>query len=329
MNTKKSILIVGANGSLAKETIKHLIKDGFGSITMACRDEQKGLAAKTEILKSVTNTEAVNLSVVGGFDMNNPAMVEKAVKSLPSNVQYDIVFLAAGFAVFTEEFQTVEWKGKKFEKNIFQNMMGSHVTLSELKKHDMLARGARVVMSGGEGARGIKGMIDSPSFSSPGEFRKYVLAAFDPQAKYDPMNALGISKLCGALWTSKIASLQNNEMEVIWFSPGLTSGSEGLKTHLPPLKRWFMNTLLATFSLFGQSQSPKKGGRKFADCLAGKIGKNGELLGAPKGKAIGKITDQTAMNPAFTDIGLIEEFWNILEEAFGKFGQLEYDLAQN
>ena len=263
------------------------------------------------------SAKETKISVVGGFDMNNPEKINNAVKSLPSGNPFDIVFLAAGFAVFTDDYQTVEWNGKKIEKNIFQNMMGSHVTLSYLKKNDLLTKGARIVLAGGEGARGIKGMIESPGFTSPSDFRNYVY--LDQNPKYNPMNAIGVSKLCGALWTTKISKIEAENMDVIWFSPGLTSGSDGLKT-LPPAKRWFMtNVMFGILRLMGQAQSPKEGGRKYADCLEGKVGKNGDLIGAPKGKSIGEFTDQTPMNPAFSDEGLINEFWKILEEVFGTF----------
>tara|TARA_Y100000385_G_C13107232_1_gene648907 strand:- start:2859 stop:3410 length:552 start_codon:yes stop_codon:yes gene_type:complete len=183
-------------------------------------------------------------------------------------------------------------------------MIGSHVTLSWLNKMKLLTKGVRVVLAGGEGARGIKGMIESPQFYSIKEFRDYVFLNKTP--KYNPMNAIGVSKLCGALWTSKISKLEADNMNIVWFSSGLTSGSAGLKT-LPLLQRWFMNTIIfGIFRLMGRAQTPSEGGRKFADCLEGKIGANGDLIGAPQGKSIRNFTDQTPMNPHFSDKGLSE-----------------------
>ena len=313
--SKKSILIVGANGALAKETIKHLISDGAINVTMACRSESKGLATKKEIEESISSKKA-KLSVIGGFDMNNPAKITKAIKSLSGLDRYDIVFLAAGFAVFSDDYESVEWNGKKVEKNIFQNLIGSHITLSELKKNNLLNKNARIVLAGGEGARGIKGMISKPEFSSVAEFRDYVFLQKTP--KYNPMNAIGVSKLCGALWTSKISKLEEGNLEIIWFSPGLTSKSSGLKTLAAP-KRIFMGLMFGILSLIGKSQDPKEGGRKNADCLTGKIGENGDLLGAPEGVALGGITDQRSMNSAFSNENLINEMWKILEEVTGNF----------
>ena len=100
-------------------------------------------------------------------------------------------------------------------------------------------------------------------------------------------------------------------------SPGLTAGTGGLQG-VGATKQWiFEHIAFPMMVLFGKAQSAENGARKFADCLIGKLGKNGELLGAPEGKALGKLQDQKPMNPALTDPVLIRAFWNILEEAVG------------
>ena len=307
------IFITGANGAMAKETIKHLLQDGYSDIVMAVRTKAKGEVAKLEILDSISPSKNVNLSVVGGFDMNKPLEIEKAIKNLKRNGPFDIVFLAAGFAVFGDDYQSVEYNGKRIEKTIFQNLIGSHVVFSQLKKNDLIAKGARVVLAGGEGARGIKGMIEKPYFASPEDFRHYIYLNSKNLPKYNPLNAIGISKFAGALWTKKIAKLESENMEVIWFSPGLTSGSAGLNS-LPFIKRTAFKFTFGIMNLLGKSQTPKQGGRKYADCLTGKVGKNGELIGAPAGKALGEYTEQTPLNSLLGSTELKEELWNILQE---------------
>tara|TARA_B100000497_G_C7658460_1_gene396466 strand:- start:101 stop:481 length:381 start_codon:yes stop_codon:yes gene_type:complete len=117
--SNKSILIVGANGAIAKETIKHLLIDGAIEIVMACRSETRGLEALEEIKLELSEAKKASISVVGGFDMTVPDKIEIAVNALSTKKTFDIVFLAAGFAVFTDDYHAVEWKGKKIEKNIF------------------------------------------------------------------------------------------------------------------------------------------------------------------------------------------------------------------
>ena len=307
--SNQNYLIVGANGALAKETIKHLLKDGVQHLTMAVRTLEKGQQAKKEILSEVPQSNA-RIEVVGGFDMNQPEKIKHAVTALDK--PFDVIFLAAGFAVFTDDYQQVNYKDKAVEKNVFQNLFGSHITLALLKEQHLIAPGARVVLAGGEGARGISGMIQKPVFNSPKELRNYIYLKDVP--KYNAMNAIGASKFFGALWTKKMA--QNHpELELIWFSPGLTAKSAGLQS-LPVAKRLMMGLLFGAMNLLGKSQNPSEGGRKNADVLTRKIGHSGDLLGAPKGATLGKITDQSLLNSGFTDQGLIDELWKITQEVY-------------
>ena len=315
----KSILIVGANGGLGKETTKFIVKYGFGHIAMAVRTEAKGQIAREEIIKETGSKNPDSIKVYGGFDMTDPVKLKQAIHFLPEDQKFDVVFLGAGGVFFTDDYPTTEWNGKKVEKTIFQNVIGAHITLSELKKKNKLSDSARIVFAGGEGARGIKGMIEKPDFKSSQELRDYVLADFSKSKPYNPMNAIGVSKLLGALWTSKLAEIEGDNLEAVWFTPGLTYGTNGLDG-MGPLKRWFMaNIGFGFMRLLGQAQSPVDGGRKFADALAGKYGTNGSILGAPEGKTIGRITDQTQMNSNFTNSALRDEFWAILEEVNGPF----------
>lgn len=309
-------LITGANGAMAQETIKHLIKNGHRDIVMATRSKTKGESAKNKILKDIGFIKNLNLTVVPGFDMNKPLEIKKAVSLLKKHLPFQVVFLAAGFAVFEENYQSINYNGKKIEKTIFQNLIGSHIVFNELEKSKLLDKKARIVLAGGEGARGIKGMIDKPEFSSSKELREYIFLKSNKLPKYNPMNAIGVSKFVGGLWIKKMAELNSHNFDFIWFSPGLTSGSAGLKS-LPILKRVIFAGMFKIMNLIGKSQSPKKGGEKYADCLLGKIGTNGKLIGAPKGKTIGKYTEQTALNPLLNSKELRDELWKILQEIEG------------
>ena len=309
------ILIVGATGGLGKETVRHLLKDGATQITMAGRSLPKVIATKDELLSSVKTN--VTIHVTGGFDMLNPTKIEQSIKQLKT--KFDIVFLGAGGVFFTKDYQTVQWNNHEVEKTVFQNLFGSHVVLQTLNKHHLLSDSPRIIIAGGEGARGIPGMIKSPIFNNREELRNYILYTKSTQKKYNPMDAIGASKLFGALWISKLASLKDKKFTAVWFTPGLTSGTNGL-SGMPPIKRWFMKHIaFGMMNLIGKAQSPQKGARKFADCIEGKIGKNGDILGAPKGQTLGKLTDQKPMNPAFTNQELIDELWAIQEELFGQF----------
>ena len=314
LNKNKSVFITGANGGLGKETCKWLVEDGYGHILMACRTEAKALQAREEVLQANPAIQATTITAVGGFDMTSPASIEDAVAALPRDQQFDIIFLQAGGAILAPDYQAVQFDGRSIERTVFQNVLGGHSTLALLRKYDLLAPGARVIAAGGEGARGIRGLIDCPDFASPHELRQYVMGDFSAAKAYNPMNAIGVSKLLSALWVLKLAELEGDNLSVIWFSPGLTYGTQGLNG-TSWLKRWFaQNIVFGVMRLLGRAQSPRDGARKYADCIAGIIGQNGDVIGAPEGTALGQLVDQIPMNRAFSNTALRDEFWAIANE---------------
>ena len=308
----KSILITGANGGLGFETTKLLAREGFDRILMAGRSSQKLEKAKSDLLNSVkTHT---NISTAGGFDMNNPEAIESAILSLPPMEKFDVVFLQAGGVIFKEDYQYNTYAGRQIERTIFQNAIGGYITLVNLMKNGLLAENARVVFAGGEGARGIPGMIEKPQYNSAEEFLNY-LNGTGKLPSYNPMNAIGVSKLASALIVEKMAKL-NDRNEYLWFSPGLTHGTNGL-AEMPAIKRFVMEKVMFGISgLLGFSQSPKQGAKKYVDALVGKIGSNGDVLGAPEGKVLGKISNQKPMNSSLTNESIINEFWSVLQSVY-------------
>lgn len=319
-NTGKSVFITGANGGLGKETTRIVIQNGYDRVVMACRTETKAIEAKNDILESITPSHNTTIETVGGFDMNTPDAIESAVEVLPADKPFDVIFLQSGGVIFSDDYNYIDWNGKKVEKTIFQNVIGAYITLSNLKKRGLIAENARVVFAGGEGARGIPGLIESPKFETTEQLRQYIFGDKAGLKAYNPMNAIGVSKLMSALLSMKLAELEGERVSSIWFSPGLTYGTNGLATQ-PKLKRWFMEKVMfGLMAALGKAQSPFAGAKKYVDSLEGRIGVNGDVIGAPKGTALGKLVDQKPMNPAFTNLRLREEFWDILQDIYKPYG---------
>lgn len=305
----QNILFTGGTGGLAKETLKLLLAQNLGKITVAGRNIDKLEQVKQELVEELGTGIEAKLNFIAGFDMTNPIKIETAINLLPTQA-FDIVCLGAGGAVFDNQRQTISWQGKEYEKTLFQNVIGGHVTLAHLLKRQLITNGARVVVIGGEGARGIKGMITKPSFASIQALQDYVFAR--SSEKYNPMNALGASKLLAALWSQHLSHICQPHFESIWFTPGFIYGTGGT-SGLPKWQDWFAQKVaFKIMAKFGMAQSPSLAASKLVACLNGSIGRNGDLLGAPEGKTIGPLTDQKPMNKAFTDKALQAEFWSIL-----------------
>lgn len=314
-HSEVSVFITGANGGLGLETCRHLVRDGIGRLVLACRTEPKAEAARAE-LQATEAAARTQLEIAGGFDMTDPKSIEAAVDKLDSARPFDVVFLQAGGVTYGQQWSTVEHNGQTIERTIFRNVLGSHITLVALIRRGLVAPGARVVIAGGEGARGIPGMMERPTFDSPEALRDYVTVA-DPTRKYVEMNAMGVSKFAGALWALKAAELYGDQMDVVWFTPGLTAGTGGLEG-IGAVKQWFFeNVGFPLMVWFGKAQTAADGGRKFADCLLGEVGENGDLIGAPEGATLGPLVDQKPMNPCLTDPELRDELWRIVEATCG------------
>ena len=175
---QNTVFITGANGGLARETIKWLIEDGYRDITMAARSQARAEQARQDIIAGNGRSEGITLTPIGGFDMTNPSRLEEAVKQLSREKQFDIVFLQAGGVIFAPDYQTAQVNGQDYERTVLQNVLGGHVTLALLYRYNLVAPNARIIVAGGEGARGLPPLIETPNFDSPEALRRYVTGDF-------------------------------------------------------------------------------------------------------------------------------------------------------
>lgn len=311
-----SILVTGANGGMAIPIVQQLLERGADRIVLACRTQEKAEEAKQKITQDAAQLEKLHCQ--GGFDMCDQAAIATAVQALPEDLKLDIVFLQAGGMVVANEWQFVTTGDTKIERTLYQNCVGAYATLYELEKRGLIAtEKARIVFAGGEGARGLPPLMKKPTFASSEEWRNYI--AQGGGGKYDCRQALAESKFASALLVQTLAATAKAERSYVWFSPGMTGGTNGMKD-IPNPKKFIMENIgFPMMTLLGKANTPEKAALKFVDCLDAKpsYGANGEILGAPEGKGLGPIVDQKPMNACFTDKALQEELWGIVKRVVG------------
>ncbi|MBX2796737.1 MAG: SDR family NAD(P)-dependent oxidoreductase [Myxococcales bacterium] len=307
------VLITGANGGLGLATSIRVLKEG-GAVVLACRTAAKADATR-DLVVAAAGVNSDRVVAVGGFDMLDPAGIEAATAALPP-VSIDVVFLQAGGWVWADEVQTVALNGATVEQTVAKNVVGAHATLRALMAAGRLSPGARVVIIGGEGARGVPGAIRKPAFSDVRDFERH-LAGVRGDTPYVPIDALGVAKLCAALWAQHLAKRVQGSLEVVWFSPGLIGGTGGT-AGMPAWKELlFQRVAFPILVALGKAQWPESAAEKCVDCLAGRVGRHGDLLGAPEGTALGPLTDQRPMNRRFTDEDFQRVLWRRCEAAAG------------
>lgn len=308
----KRVLITGANGGLGSATSVALAEAG-ATVVLACRTADKAEGVRAHIAKTVGPDLAF---AAGGFDMLHPAAIEEAVDALDPT-PFDVVFLQAGGWVWADEVQTVTLNGETVERTVAMNVLGAHATLRALMSTGRLRPGARVVIIGGEGARGVPGAIATPSFANADDFRRYLAGDWAGRGPYVPIDALGVAKLVAALWSQAVARQAEGSFELVWFTPGLIGGTGGT-AGMPPWKEFlFQRLAFPMLVALGKAQWPAAAASKCVDCLAGRIGEHGDLLGAPEGAALGPLTDQKPMSPHFTDAALQDVVLSVCHDAIG------------
>ena len=77
------------------------------------------------------------------------------------------------------------------------------------------------------------------------------------------------------------------------------------------------NIAFPVFTFLGFAQKPKNAAKKYVDSLAGRIGKTGDIIGAPEGKTLGKLVDQKPMNTAFTNYRLRSDLFDYTRQIAG------------
>lgn len=301
-----SILVTGANGGMGLKTVEQLANKGAERIVLACRTEAKALKAL-----SMLKAGSTHLEPYGGFDMNSAEQIEEAVSRLPRQ-KFDIIFLQSGGMVVADDYQFIDNGNHKIERTSHQNAIGALLTLWHLEKADLIADNARIVFAGGEGARGIPGLIQKPDFESTEALLAHLQNA---QSAYNPLNEIGVSKFISALIVQKLAALDTSR-QYLWFSPGLTGGTQGLDALKNP-KRFLMKHIgFPLMQAIGLAQGPEEAAAKYLSALNGDIGESGAIIGAPEGKALGKLVDQRPMNPALTNHQLIDGLWAFINDVY-------------
>lgn len=279
-----AFLITGANTGLGKDVARQLaLRDGVGTIYLACRDEARARAARAD-LQRITNKSVFEILTVDTSDLTS---VRLAVKAIDRPLRA-VLLNAGGTGGPTPMARTADGVTMIFAANV----LGHVVLLESLISAGLLTSTA--VLTGSEAARGVpKLRIKRPTFRthSVEEFTSVIDGSFFNGRKLDPLLAYGQVKYLGALWMSALAR-QHSGLRLLTVSPGNTSGTEAVRD-APTLSRVIMQHVMPRVGpMLGISHPLEVGAKRLADAVIGGALDSGRFYASAEKLLTGPLLDQ-------------------------------------
>lgn len=306
-----SVLITGANAGLGKECARQLgMMPEVNKIYLGCRNEEKAMAAKTDLEKE-TGRHDDGVFEVLILDVSQPDSVKKAVKDLSTPV--DGLVLNAGGKGGTDHMAMTDYGVPAV---VAINILGHVLLVDELLKDKKLSPGGSVVLAGSEAARGVPTFNMKPPEIKDGsveDFTKYVDGSFYKNKDTSFEATYGNTKFVGALYMSSMARKEPN-IRFITMSPGGTAGTN-VANDAPAFQRIMFKLVMPLMTMFGKMHSVETGAKRYVDALVDdKTYKTGVFYASKEGVS-GPLCDQVAFMPEFAN----KQYQDNANEALHKF----------
>lgn len=285
----KSVFITGANSGLGKDTARQLALLGTEKIYLSGRNASKLQAAKQD-LEQTTGKRIFEIVVA---DTSNFEQVRAAVAALPAPVEG--LVMNAGGVIGSDSMHN---KSGALTM-IAINLLGHVILFEELVKANKLTKVA--IYAGSEAAVGIPRMgFPSPAFKtySADEFASVIDGSFFNDKITEPV-LYGYTKYFAAMWMGAMAR-QHPSLRVVTVSPGGTSGTAGADK-MSGMMRIMMKVIMPIMATVGVMHNLETGTKRYVDVLTNDQFKSGIFYASPKGKMTGTLTDQTSIQPAFSN----------------------------
>lgn len=301
-----TVLITGANAGLGKEVARQLAeRKRWGTIILACRNPQRGLAAKAD-LENRTSRARFEVKTL---DTTDPASINALISDIERPV--DAVVLNAGGVGPDPIAPTPHGVTTIFAANV----LGHAALLEGLLAKQLLAETA--VLVGSEAARGAPALrIGRPHFRSDpvAEFASVIDGSFFEGRAANPMLAYAQVKYLGTLWMSALAR-RHPELRLLTVSPGNTSGTEVLRD-LPPLGRFLMRHTVMSYvgRAFKISHPLAVGAGRLTDAVDTDVLRSGGFYASPGAALTGPLCDQSEVYPEFGDTELQERAYAAIHQ---------------
>ena len=307
---KNAALVTGANSGLGFEAAAQLAELGFGSVTLACRTQDKADAAATE-LRERTGADVFDTLVVdvGVIESSRKAAAELVARGH----SFDVVLLNAGMVP-----SRLDRTEDGIEMCFASSLVGHHIITTELLEAGLLDD-ASVVLVGSEAANNdmpkMMGMsVYDFALGEPSEFgatdaeamKNFATASGGPE--YNGQRQYSTTKVFSAWWSAAMARRHEGSTRFYTVSPGANLGTAADRNVTGSFK--VMIAVMGKVGRYiGMDQPVPVGAKRYLDVALGRGGpyESGRTYTSRPKKLTGPLVERTPdhlMNTASQDTAL-------------------------
>lgn len=293
---KNSALVTGANSGLGFEAAAQLAELGYGSVTLACRTQDKADAAAKE-LRERTGADVFGTLVVdvGVIESSRKAAAELVARGR----SFDVVLLNAGMVP-----SRLDRTEDGIEMCFASSIVGHHIVTTELHEAGLLDD-ASVVLVGSEAANNdlpkMMGMsVYDFALGEPSEFgttdaeamKSFATASGGPD--YNGQRQYSTTKVFSAWWSAAMARRHEGSTRFYTVSPGANMGTAADRNVTGAFK--VMIAVMGKVGRYvGMDQPVPVGAKRYLDVALGRGGpyESGRTYTSRPKKMTGPLVERT------------------------------------
>ena len=313
---QETAIVTGATSGIGFQSALRLAKLGYGRVIVTGRSLKKAQDAADKLKQRHKrgSFEAIAL------DLNDKASINKAVQSLTERARtLAFIVLNAGIVGADETQRTAEG----VEQTLSSSVIGHHVFFAGLLENKLVAREAKIVISGSEAARGdVPGMTltDIPEFAEKhfgGDRAQAVetIARVAHPYEYKAFPHYAMVKLLVSYWAAALSRRLPHDISVYAISPGSTPDTDVMRNQGAVIRFIVRNVIGTIGKVAGLGASVKKAADRYISAHELGPQDSGRFYASPPKKMVGPLVEQT--QPHILDRESQEAAWKAIEKISG------------
>ena len=263
-NSKRHVLVTGANSGLGFEAAAQFAEEGFGRVTITARSSEKAEQAQLELVSrtgsEVFATLTLDNHLLDTVDSAADVLIERSHS-------IDVLVLNAGIAPTPH----VAYTPDGLEATVAATLTGHHRLTKRLLDAGLLENDAHIVIAGSEAARGDVPMMnpmDMHTFAAD-HFDGDLEAAIEAQirlqtpARYKSGDVYATTKMFAAWWAAELADRVPASTVVTAVSPGSAPDTNAVRSAPLYMRRVMIPLFKAMPARMGMAGTVGEGANRY------------------------------------------------------------------